>query len=76
MPIYEFHCKNCGLDFEELLSSHNSESVRCPECESDEVERKISLFGFSSGGKMETGQYSGGASSCSSCRRTSCAGCK
>ncbi|MCD6507915.1 zinc ribbon domain-containing protein [Candidatus Poribacteria bacterium] len=74
MPIYEFHCKNCGLDFEELLSSLNSKSVRCPECESGEVERKLSLFGFSSGGKIKTGQYN--ASSCSSCSRTSCAGCR
>jgi putative FmdB family regulatory protein len=45
VPISEFVCESCGHRFEELVGSHvglRLSDVRCPECDSVEVERQIS----------------------------------
>jgi putative FmdB family regulatory protein len=48
MPIYEFQCRDCRLDFEELLiRPADADSVVCPECESDQVRKRISLISSS-----------------------------
>ena len=46
MPIYEFKCRQCGADFEELATMAQVEAgdVRCSECGSEQVERQISTF--------------------------------
>lgn len=58
MPLYEFTCAQCGRDFEELVSSASG-PVKCPDCKSDKVERKFSVFASSA--------FSG-KSKCSSCK--------
>lgn len=64
MPIYEYVCKECGERFERLLMSLDSENtVTCPYCNSEEVDRVISSFasfGFDSEGGScapTTGRY-------------------
>ena len=42
MPIYEYKCKECNYEFEEILSA-NSKNPICPECTS-ETERIMSRF--------------------------------
>jgi putative FmdB family regulatory protein len=42
MPIYEYKCRACGNQFEELVRDAITPS--CPGCHSSEVERTISLF--------------------------------
>ena len=50
MPIYEYHCNDCGDDFERFLRSmFSKETILCPECGSDHVSKAISVFGTSSG---------------------------
>ncbi|MCX7642236.1 MAG: zinc ribbon domain-containing protein [Armatimonadetes bacterium] len=46
MPVYEFRCDRCGCEFEELVSWRDLEEgkVQCPQCNSKEVRRKLSLF--------------------------------
>ncbi len=44
MPIYEYKCKKCSFQFEELVSSGTAESVSCPECKSKDTERIMSTF--------------------------------
>lgn len=42
MPIYEFSCKDCGAEFEELTGPHvglTTDAVRCPECGAEGAER-------------------------------------
>jgi putative FmdB family regulatory protein len=45
MPLYEFQCTDCDQSFEELVRAANAiVEVRCPECGSDYVRRKVSVF--------------------------------
>jgi putative FmdB family regulatory protein len=43
MPIYEYSCRECGTEFEKLVSGHVV--VACPSCQSDRVMRRLSLVG-------------------------------
>jgi putative FmdB family regulatory protein len=73
MPLFEFVCRSCAEEFEELVF-HEGEEVACPKCGKTEVEKKLSRFAFKgSSGKMRTSV--GG--SCSTCRPgpSGCAGC-
>lgn len=45
MPIYEFRCRRCEEQFEEIVRNlEQAEEVVCPECGSDQVERLQSGF--------------------------------
>ena len=44
MPIYEFECLDCGLEFEELVASMNRAKADCPKCQSQKTVKKVSLF--------------------------------
>jgi putative FmdB family regulatory protein len=44
MPIREYECKDCQLKFETIELAGPSERVTCPRCQSEDVERKFSLF--------------------------------
>ena len=51
MPIYEYHCSDCGDDFERFLRSmFSKETITCPECGSEHVTKAFSLFGTASSG--------------------------
>lgn len=41
MPIYEFKCRVCGHEFEELV--RHDVTPACPSCRSGELERLVSL---------------------------------
>ena len=70
MPIYEYHCNRCGHEFEKLVFN-SSEAIVCSQCKSKKVDRMMSAFAFSSGGKFK----STAASSCGGCSATSCSSC-
>jgi putative FmdB family regulatory protein len=45
MPIYEFVCRKCGKEFEKLVwKSSDNTKFKCPECDSSELEEKVSSF--------------------------------
>ena len=47
MPIYEYCCKSCYLDFEVLYRSFTeNRDTQCPDCKNYDVKRKISLSSF------------------------------
>ena len=47
MPIYEYRCKSCYLDFEVLYRSFTeNRDTQCPDCKNYDVKRKISLSSF------------------------------
>ena len=50
MPIFEYKCRECGADFEDLDSIANrDEPHKCPACGSMKSERQLSVFCASSG---------------------------
>jgi len=62
MPIYEYHCEECGTTFDKLVRSMSAPvEVECPTCHSTRCKKHFSTFGTSGFG---SGSYSG-ASSCS-----------
>lgn len=45
MPIYEFECLECSLEFEKLVRKAGAVSdVVCPACYSHRIDEKISTF--------------------------------
>jgi putative FmdB family regulatory protein len=45
MPLYEFQCLDCGVEFESLLiRSSEIPDVKCPACNSKKLEEKVSCF--------------------------------
>jgi putative FmdB family regulatory protein len=41
MPIYNYRCSGCGMEFERLVRSDSD--VACPGCQGRELERLMSL---------------------------------
>ncbi len=75
MPIYEYHCNECGHDFE-YLKLGAGEPEHCPACKAASICRLMSTCGFvSKGSGGETVSTSASASACSGCSASSCAGC-
>jgi putative FmdB family regulatory protein len=53
MPAYDYACKDCGKEFTVFLSLKELEErpkIKCPHCECDNVEKKITGF-FAKTGK-------------------------
>ncbi len=44
--IYEYVCHECGHEFEVEKKITDESVIVCPECESEDVERLISLSSF------------------------------
>lgn len=42
MPTYEYRCKSCGYQFEELQSIHDKPLTVCPKCSKPAIKRLLS----------------------------------
>jgi putative FmdB family regulatory protein len=50
VPIYEFTCRDCDHQFEELVKVNGSATaVACPHCGSDDTQRLLSVFAVGAG---------------------------
>jgi putative FmdB family regulatory protein len=64
MPIYEYRCKECEGEFEKYVAG-SSTAVACPSCASEQVMRKLSVFGLKTVGALQSpGMSSGGGGCC------------
>lgn len=73
MPIYEYHCLDCGEKFELIRQIKDADSpVSCQVCESKHTNRLISVFFAQSAGRVIAGESK---SACSSCIGKSCSTC-
>ncbi len=44
MPIYEYRCKKCGAEFEQMRSMADMDKrSKCPKCASRAIARKVSM---------------------------------
>jgi len=50
MPIYEYSCGECGVDFEKLVGPRMA--VVCPSCQSARINRRLSLVGVKTGSRF------------------------
>ena len=69
MPIFEFHCRKCGCDFEELVAA-GADLAPCPGCGSKRVEKKVSAFAVTGEARQSGGHACSGCSGgakCSGC---------
>ena len=47
MPIYEYVCKSCGYEFEEMQRFSDAPLEQCPSCQKESsVQRKVSKSAF------------------------------
>ena len=44
MPVYDYRCQSCGRAFSrtEKIAEHERSSVRCPACQSEQIDRVLS----------------------------------
>jgi len=70
VPIFEYRCGRCGLEFEKLVTGCGIPA--CPSCGGKRVEKRFSVFGARIGGKFTPSKGGG----CSSCAKASCSSCR
>nr|MBF0221014.1 zinc ribbon domain-containing protein [Desulfobulbaceae bacterium] len=67
MPIYEYHCNTCEVNFEKIVSSSTAtEPINCEKCSSQNVVKKISVGNYRLSSSTATTIPSGALSGCSS----------
>ena len=63
MPVYEYRCRKCDHDFEELVLG--AEAPACPKCASSDLEKKFSVF--AAGGESSSEADLPGPGACGTC---------
>ncbi len=65
MPMFDYHCRSCNHEFEELVDSSavSDENIVCPVCDSNNSERLLSAPAISTG---QVGRIHAVSSGCSS----------
>lgn len=53
MPVYAFRCRECGLEFEELVP-RMGQTAPCPQCGQKDVERLLSVPAAHRGAATQT----------------------
>jgi putative FmdB family regulatory protein len=46
MPIFEYKCKKCEKEFERLVFAGEEKNISCPDCNSLDVIKKMSVSSF------------------------------
>lgn len=67
MPIFEYHCKDCGIKFEKIVFNREAPPPVCPHCQGEKVEKLISVPG-------SVGVASASSGPAPSCSTGSCGG--
>lgn len=46
MPTYEYECKSCGNEWEEIAKITESATTKCPKCKKNKAKRLIGTTSF------------------------------
>jgi len=46
MPVYTYHCNNCGVRFDRMQSFADKPLTRCPECRKKKLRKVIAPVGI------------------------------
>jgi putative FmdB family regulatory protein len=68
MPIYEYVCRECDSEFEELVQG--GRQPRCPSCNSGELEKKFSSFAVAADSLPMACEAQGPCTNCKDLRRS------
>jgi putative FmdB family regulatory protein len=49
MPIYEYRCSDCSRTFEKIIWNSKGETIQCPYCKGEKVNRLLSTFSKAGG---------------------------
>ena len=61
MPLYDFHCQECNVTFEQALGMNAAkEGIECPQCSGQETQRLFSAFAIGRGKSAAPGAPSNG----------------
>lgn len=64
MPLYEYECQSCHQHFELLVREQTV--LACPSCQSDEIQKQLSVFAVGADGP-KFGARQAGPAPCGSC---------
>ena len=65
MPIFEYACRDCGHEFEKLTRA--AEQPACPQCQSVQPAKKLSVFATASAGSERAPAFAGPMGSVGPC---------
>jgi putative FmdB family regulatory protein len=73
MPLYEFKCLKCNEFFEILIMRQEEQiEMKCPKCDSPELERVLSTASYSMSGGGDQGGVSASNAQTRTCSGGSC----
>jgi putative FmdB family regulatory protein len=52
MPLYEYWCQQCQVRFEQITSLLDSEPGKCPQCETLDTQKLLSVFAVGGRGDL------------------------
>ena len=64
MPIFEYVCRDCQHPFEAIVSA--SRPAVCPKCQSEALDKQLSVFAVSTGSLAQS-RATQGPAPCGSC---------
>jgi putative FmdB family regulatory protein len=71
MPIFEYVCRNCDQEFETIVPRHDS-PAGCPNCNSENVEKQLSVFAVSGGSTSQSSFNEPGCGQCGAAQPGMC----
>ncbi len=72
MPIFEYICRDCGRNFERIVTRHDSQTD-CPHCNSEDIEKQLSIFAVAGASEASANAMAGaGCGRCGAAEPGSC----
>ncbi len=71
MPIFEYRCKKCNYEFEELVLG--KKEIKCPKCQNTDLKKIIS--GFNIAGESSISSISSSSGNCEDGSCSTCSSC-
>ncbi len=67
MPFYEYHCHDCGAEFQSFVKTMNPKPPKCEKCGGKKVKKMPSVFGVGATRTPPPPAGCGGCASSGSC---------